>query len=70
MVLNHFGGMSGNGVWFGLTVLLGHGLPLLVGLAFLFRARMYVAVFWVAWVLNLVPLAFFIFMTCCFHLEF
>jgi hypothetical protein len=70
MAANKFEGMTDNGIWFDIIVTVMHGFPLLVGLALLFGARLPRALFWIAWAINLLPLAFLIFMACCFRLEF
>jgi hypothetical protein len=68
-MLQHFEGLNGNGPWFAVVVAAVHFFPLATGLAYLFGARIHVAVFWLAWTLELVPLAYIILMTCCFRVD-
>ncbi len=45
-------------------------LPCGIGISYLVGARWPAFPLWIAWAINLVPLAFIIFVVCCFKLDF
>ena len=66
-VENEGGGPSSSPAQVALFLLLLSGV---IGISYLAGARLPAFPLWIAWAINLVPLAFIIFIVCCFRLQF